>query len=81
MKLGRQAGQFQVIQPELFLDGQYLTRNHPAGDDKQPVGLIRFRFLRLDQVEPAFATGLIYLSRETPSMAPVLAQLERLLSQ
>ena len=68
MKLGRQAGQFQVIQPELFLDGQNLTPNHPAGDYKQPVGWIRFRFLRLDQVEPAFAAGLIYLSRETPSM-------------
>ncbi|BCG87739.1 hypothetical protein MesoLj113c_38490 [Mesorhizobium sp. 113-3-9] len=57
-----------MIQPELFLDGQYLARNHPAGDDEQPVCLIRFRFLRLDQVEPAFAAGLIYLSRETPSM-------------
>ena len=41
MVLGWQAGQVEVIKPQLFLDRENLAGNHPAADDKQPIGNLR----------------------------------------
>ena len=47
VELGRQAGQFEMVETEPLLDGQNFARNHPAGNDQKPVCLIRLLFLRL----------------------------------
>ena len=39
VELGRQAGQFEMVEPKLLLDRQNLARDHAAGDDQQRFGL------------------------------------------